>query len=199
MAYPSAPAGLAGSVVGGNAHLAWTALSGAAYYTVQRSVNAGGPWVLIARPVTNSYDDTDPSTLGTTRYYRVAGAVSLPPSAAKKPLEQPGTYAAAVSVDIPAATPPSPPSPPTAPGGVKAEVSGSNVIVTWNRSSGATGYSVYSAPDDTGPWTKISDNQRPLSFADTPTPSGDPVYYHVTALNAGGEGSASSVVGVIAP
>jgi Fibronectin type III domain len=68
---PPKPSGL--NATPGNAQvvLTWTASSGATSYRVKRATVSGGPYTVIASPMTNSYTNTG-LTNGTTYYYVVS-------------------------------------------------------------------------------------------------------------------------------
>ena len=81
---------------------------------------------------------------------------------------------------------------PTTPTGLTAVgISTSEVEVTWNSVSGATGYNIYRSPQTTSGFVSIADNvQSPYTDAGLTI---DTSYnYRVTAVNAGGESSQTS-------
>ena len=63
-----AVADLAIMMVGGDAHLDWTPVAGAAQYRVERSPQGYGPWQSLALTTTPHWQDAAP---GTAAYYRV--------------------------------------------------------------------------------------------------------------------------------
>lgn len=71
LAVPNAPSNITATPSNGSIALSWTALSGAASYTVQRATFSGGPYTTVASGVTTaSYTDTG-LTNGATYYYLV--------------------------------------------------------------------------------------------------------------------------------
>ena len=80
------------------------------------------------------------------------------------------------------------------------------VEARWSPVTGATGYKVFRSPNATGPFIPVAQvtyacNAPPPAscFYDDPDPSltpGVPVYYQVSAFNAGGESAATTPVGV---
>ncbi len=83
---------------------------------------------------------------------------------------------------------PSPPERPVAYAGDQ------SVIVHWNRSldSNVSGYILYGASQETGPFTLLSSNLSSPSFAHLQVTNGSPQFYRVRALNKTGEQSTDS-------
>ncbi|QDE95503.1 glycosyl hydrolase family 18 protein [Myxococcus xanthus] len=83
----------------------------------------------------------------------------------------------------------------SAPSGLKAVASATDVSLTWNSVSGATGYHVYRATSQTGTYTKRT--TTPLTnttYRDTSVTAGATYWYAVSAVSAGGEGLRSTPV-----
>jgi hypothetical protein len=88
-------------------------------------------------------------------------------------------------------------APPPAPTGVVAELSGDGMHVTWDPSPAPNlaGYSVYRAPQASGPWTKLNLDLIPTPEYqdDALPPQATVVWYQVTASNmSGNEGARSA-------
>jgi hypothetical protein len=71
---PIAPTGLIAIPGNGQVLLSWTALSGAASYNVKRATTNGGPYSIVASPVSNAC--TDGSLTNETIYYYVVSALN---------------------------------------------------------------------------------------------------------------------------
>ena len=82
--------------------------------------------------------------------------------------------------------------PPAAPGSLSATAGDGQVALTWNASSGATGYNIQRGAASGGPYTPIQTNWPNTNFTDTGLTNGTTYYYVVTATNTAGEGPASN-------
>jgi beta-glucanase (GH16 family) len=72
---PDPPTGLTINPGNAKAFLSWDASTGAAAYNVKRATNRGGPYTLVASPVTNSYVDTGLNACAS--YYYVVSATNF--------------------------------------------------------------------------------------------------------------------------
>jgi len=174
----TAPAGPTGVVAtGGNAQVAltWNAGTGATGYVVKRATVSGGPYTQIATPAAASFTDTG-LTNGTKYFYVVEASNSA------------GTSANSLEVN---ATPAAPVTVPSAPTAVIATAGDAQVALSWNASTGATGYVVKRATASGGPYTQIA-TPATTSFADTGLSNGTKYFYVVAASNSAGT-SANSV------
>ncbi len=91
-------------------------------------------------------------------------------------------------------------APPAAPGGLSATVAGGSVELAWTASSepDLSGYSVYRAPAQSGPWTKLNGTLIGVNgYVDGSPPAGA-AWYGVTATDVSGNESARSAA-VAAP
>src|SRR6185436_2886465 len=131
VAPPSAPTGLVATPVSSTQiNVTWQASVGATGYRIERSVNGGASWATAGTTGATTFDDTG-LTAATTYTYRVvatnAGGESSPSA----------TSSATTLV-----------APPSTPTGVTAgTVSATQIAVSWQSSSGATGYRVERSPN----------------------------------------------------
>jgi len=169
---PAAPTGLTVTPGNGVVNLSWNAVSGATSYNVYRSTTAGTQGTLLGSGTTASGTDTAAAN-GTTYYYTVtavnAGGESPP------------------SVQSSGATPQAPPAAPT---GVTAYLAGTAITVSWRAVDTAATYNVYRSTVSGTQGTSIGSTAA-TTLVDSSTTSGTIYYYEVTAVNVGGEGTAS--------
>ena len=187
---PTAPTGLAATVLNQDVTLNWTASTdnvGVAGYEVHRSATSDFTPSAATKiaTVTNGTSFTDPAVTGGTWFYKVLGvdvAGNTSPAS---------TQAQAV-VAAPADS-----QPPTAPAGLTTAVSGSTVALTWTPSTdnvGVAGYDVHrSATSGFTPSaaTKIGTVTSGTTYSDSARPVGT-WYYRVIAVDAAGNPSPSS-------
>jgi len=89
---------------------------------------------------------------------------------------------------------------PSTPTGLSATaVSSSQINLSWNAVSGATGYDIYRSTSAGGTFTRLGSEPTisggsTTSYSDTGLSAGTTYYYKVSALNASGESAASSAV-----
>jgi fibronectin type 3 domain-containing protein len=166
---PAVPAGLLATAGNAQVALSWNASSGAASYGLSRSTTSGGPYSKIATPTGTSYTDLG-LTNGTTYYYVVAATNSAGTSA----------YSGEAS-----AKPTAPISPPAVPMGLLAAAEDAQVALTWNASSGATGYLVRRGLTGGGPYSQIA-APTGTSYLDSGLKNGTTYFYVVAATNSAG-------------
>lgn len=177
---PPSPMGLTATAGDKQVSLAWDASSGATSYHVKRSTTHGGPYSQITSPGNTSYTDTG-LTDGTTYHYVVAAVNSTGESANSS--EVPATPSASVTA----------PSVPPVPTGLMATAGDQQVSLTWNASSGATGYHLKRGTASGGPYSQVA---APSGTSDTDTglSDGTTYYYVVSAVNSVGESANSGQV-----
>lgn len=173
---PAAPQGLTASASGTSAaSVAWTAVAGAASYTVERQ-SAAGAFTAIASVTAPAYADSGLSA-ASTYSYRVTAVNSGGSSAP--------SATATVTTAAPAA--------PAAPTGLTAANSGTAINLAWNASAGATKYNVYRTI--AGVQT-LAGSPTATSFADTGRPASTAHSYVVKAVSAAGESAASNTAAI---
>jgi len=84
-------------------------------------------------------------------------------------------------------------NPPSAPAGITATAGDRQVNLSWNASSGATGYHVKRSTTSGGPYTQRAAPTE-TSYNDTSLTNGTAYFYVVTAVNSNGESANSSQV-----
>ena len=168
-----APTNLQASAAGPTSiSLTWDAVGSATGYRIFRSDSSGGTFSQIAEETQTNYTDTGLSP-NTTYYYKVAAMDS----------SDEGTQSAASS----ATTQPS--ASLAAPANPSAQAVGQTEInLTWDTVSGATGYAVYRGTSAGGPYTKIATPTQ-NSYSDTGLTPGTTYYYQVAATDSSGEGT----------
>lgn len=170
---PAAPAGLTASAASSSAiDLAWQPSPGATSYTVHLAV-AGYPAVgTVAAPTTTL---RDAGLAGATTYAYVVRATN---SAGTSP---DSNTASATTAPVP------PPAPPAPPANLQAFPDNYGIYLTWEASSGASGYQVLRGATPGGPYGLIgtSATATPTSYADFPPQHGVSFSYVVRALGGG--------------
>jgi len=176
-AVPPAPTNLTANAGNGQVALSWTSAAGATSYTVWRSTTSGSGYVQIASGIlTTSYTNTG-LTNGNTYYYvvqAVNGSGSSPNS---------NEASATPNCQLP-----------LAPTGLTPSAGNGQVALTWQPSSGASGYNVKRATSNGGPYTTVAPGVTGTSYTDTTVTNGTTYYYVVSALSGCGESSNSSQV-----
>ena len=82
-------------------------------------------------------------------------------------------------------------TPPAAPAGLTATAGNSLVALSWNSSTGATGYNVKRSLVSGGPYTLLSGGLTVTNCTDSVVTNGTTYYYVVSAVNAGCESTNS--------
>ncbi|MDT9725565.1 glycoside hydrolase [Xylanibacillus composti] len=173
---PAVPAGLTATAGDGQVTLSWNASSGAASYIVKRATTSGGPYATLATLSGTAYTDASVAN-GTTYYYVVAASNSV------------GT--SANSAEASATPQESTEEVPAAPTGLTATAGDGQVTLSWNSSSGASGYAVKRATTSGGPYATVA-TLSGTAYTDTSVTNGTTYYYVVTASNSAGESSPSA-------
>ena len=158
---PAVPTGLAASAGQTDVSLSWNAVSGATGYDIYRGMSSGGESFDTSVTGT-SYNDTA-VTAGSTYYYRSA------------PSTRPA--GAALSGEVSARVP----RVPAVPTGLGASAGQTNVSLTWNAVSGATGYDIYRGTSSGG--ETLDTSVTGTSYNDTAVSACTAYYYEVTAVS----------------
>src|SRR6185295_12335751 len=88
--------------------------------------------------------------------------------------------------------------PPSTPSLLTASPSESNVLLTWNSSTGSTSYTLRRSTGPQDPWLIIAMNIAELAWTDTDVQPGKTYHYVVTGVNSTGEsGNSDEVIAVI--
>ncbi|HLY12606.1 MAG TPA: hypothetical protein VKW04_25100 [Planctomycetota bacterium] len=89
--------------------------------------------------------------------------------------------------------------PPQTPYGLAASPSASNVLLTWNSSTGSTSYTIRRSTNPQDPWLIIAMNISELAWTDTDVQPGKSYHYVVTGVNETGESGNSDEVTATIP
>ena len=163
----------------------WNAVSGATGYRVYWSETYSGSGTLKGSPTTTSITVTGNRT-DAIHYFRVTAVND----------NGEGTASSWISVGPVSNTPaPTRPGTPTGVTAVRTPADSTDVRVTWNAVSGATGYRVYYSGTGTDSGTREG-SPNATSFTSTGNYVDRTHYFRVTAVNNAGEGAPSSWVSV---
>ena len=173
LAPPAAPTGLTATASNATVTLTWTASSGATTYNIKRSETSGSDYELVGTTSATGYVDTD--VVNGTSYYYVVSAQNVAGEGAAS------TQATATPVDAPAA-----------PSGVIASAGNGQSGLLWQAVSGATSYTIKRSTVSGGPYTVLASGLTATSYFDNTVVNGTTYYYVISAMNAGGEGAAST-------
>jgi len=143
-------------------------VSGETGYHLERSLDGGASWSLLATLGANVLSYSDSSALAATNHqYRVKAYNAAGDSAA-------GPVASALTV-------------PAAPSPAAATVSETQINVTWSNVAGETGYTVERSSNGGSTWTfSVNVGADVTSYSDTGLASGTAYTYRVRANNAAG-------------
>jgi hypothetical protein len=175
---PPTPTGLTATPGNASVTLSWNASSGATSYNVYRGTSTGTETLLKSGVTGTTFNDTG-LTNGTTYFYKVSAVNAAGESS--------------LSSEVSATPESSAPSAPPTPTGLTATPGNASVMLSWNASSGATGYNVYRSTS-TGTETLLQSGVTSTTFNDTGLTNGTTYFYKVSAVNAGGESSLSGEV-----
>ena len=174
---PPTPAGLQATAGNAQVALTWNASAGATSYHVKRSTSSGTE-TQISAPPTNNFTDT--TVANGTKYFYVVSAVN-------------STGESANSNEA-SATPTAPQTAPPTPAGLQATAGDSQVVLTWNASTGATSYNLKRATTSGGPFNTTLASPATTTYTDTTVTNGTTYYYVVSAVNSTGESANSAQV-----
>ncbi|MDN5286319.1 MAG: Beta-mannanase/endoglucanase precursor [Mucilaginibacter sp.] len=174
---PAAPASLTGTAqTSSRIKLSWPVSTTASGYNVKRSLTSGGQYTTIATNVADtSYIDS--GLVASTRYYYAVKAVNIVGEGADS--VQTSVQTKALSL-------------PPAPTGFTAIAGNARVSLNWNATDEAPGsYNVKRSTISGGPYTTIK-SAVASSYIDSTAVNGSTYFYTVSAVNAIGEGAAST-------
>jgi fibronectin type 3 domain-containing protein len=172
------PTGLTATPGNSKVTLNWSASKGARRYHVKRSFTSGGRYWYLDTTWKTSF--TDRHVKNGHTYYYVVSAVGW---------EEHSKNSAEV-----AATPSQGPvTVPTTPSGFSATAGNGQVTLSWNASSGATGYHLKRSSASGGPYTQIA-APTGTSATDSGLTNGTTYFYVVSAFNSAGESTNSAPV-----
>ena len=172
---PATPTGLTATPGNNQAVLSWTASNNATGYHLKRAA-VGGSFTTINSPATPGY--TDGGVVNGTLYRYTVSAFN-----------QTGESSDTAEVTC---QPAAPVTPPAAPTGLAAVAGDKQIVLNWAATATATSYHVKRAPLG-GAFTTLA-SPTAHTFMDTGLTNGTTYRYHVSALNAAGEGLDSSEV-----
>jgi len=89
--------------------------------------------------------------------------------------------------------------PPQTPYGLTASPTSSNVLLTWNSSTGSTSYTIRRSAGPQDPWLIVAMNLSELAWTDTDVQAGKTYHYTVTGVNDTGESGNSDEVTATIP
>jgi cellulose 1,4-beta-cellobiosidase len=143
---------------------------------VKRATAGAGPYATIGNPTGASYTDT--AVTNGTVYYYVVSAISASGE---------GADSAPVNV-TPGGTPP------PAPSSLVATAGSNQVTLSWNASSGATGYNVKRATAAGGPYYAVVATVTTTNYTDGQAANFATYFYVASAVNSAGESADSAQV-----
>lgn len=174
---PSTPTGVSADVSGSRIYVTWNSVSDASSYRVYRSSSSSGSYSMLESTSSSYYYDASPNTYN---YYKVT-AVNSSGTESEKSDYAYCYYSSGGGGGGGTA--------PSAPTGVSAEVSGSQIRVSWNSVSTATQYTVYRSTSASGSYSSIGTTSSTYYYDSNPSTDN---YYKVKAKNSDGESSFSS-------
>ncbi len=155
--------------------LAWTAVTHATNYLIERSIDGVNWSTLTPSPALSGSSATYADTgllAGTTYYYRLSA------------INANGTSAATTAVHTITRS--------ATPAATAAAVSATEVDLAWTPSLGATGYLIESSSDGGTTWATVT-TATGLTYANTGLTADTSYQYRVSAVNASGNSAPSSV------
>lgn len=170
---PGAPTSLAANSGDSQAALTWASTPGASYYKLKRSLQSGGPYTVIASPLTHSFTDSG-LTNGTIHYYVV--------SAVNSAGEGSDSTEVSVTPQLPA---------PGVPMNLIAASGDQKIMLSWSATAYATHYKVQRSSNSGGPYTEIATPTANF-LTDTGLVNGTTYHYVVSAVNISGESANSA-------
>lgn len=175
------PTNVSAEVNGSRVYVTWSGTLNTGYYNIYRSTSSNGPYSEIGyvnHAYTYYYDDAPNSE----NYYKITSYTY--PNESEMSSYAYCYYSGGGGGGGGGGT-----TVPDAPTGVSAEVSGSQIKVSWNSVSTATQYTVYRSTSASGSYTSIGTTSSTYYYDGNPSTYN---YYKVKAKNSNGESSYSS-------
>ncbi|UJF31724.1 pectinesterase family protein [Paenibacillus hexagrammi] len=172
------PDGLTANEGNSSVTLTWSAVPGAASYTVKRSTLSGRSYAVVADNVTDLTFKDETVTNDTTYYYVVSANSS---STTSMNSDQVAAYPFHLKDGAP-----------SKPENVKVVPGSNRVALQWSEVAGAATYSIKRATTYEGPYETIASVSE-TSFTDMGLTNGTTYFYSVSAVNDQGEGNRSNV------
>ena len=174
----SAPTGLTAEVSDSRIYITWNSVSNASYYRIRKFSSTSGYMEEIGTTSDTYYYDSSPHT--GQNYYQVTSVSNngIESSYASVECQYSGGGGGGGGGS----------SAPSAPTGVSAEVSGSQIRVSWNSVSDATRYTIYYSSTGSS-YSYLSSTSNTYYYDSNPSEDN---YYKIKAENSYGESSYSS-------
>ena len=146
--------------------LTWGAVDGYPVYEVEMATNEAGPFTNVRKDLTATYCNVDNLTNGVGVYFRMR-AVRVFSSGEK--------FYSEYSDPIKCGTPMQRPA-------LSVSPDGSNAVLTWSKSAGATGYVIYRKVGTEGNYQKLAITDDTTVYVDPSLIPGEVYYYFVYAM-----------------
>jgi titin len=162
------------TAIGTDVNIAWSGVSGATTYLVERSADGSTGWSDVGTTAATSLIDPGLAN-ATTYYYRVTAAtqqVSSIPSMVVSATTGPASALGVTAVAI-----------------------GNEIAVSWNAVAGAIGYSVERSSDGSTGWSPIGATTTATSQQDPELAPGTTFYYRVITSAVAGDSAPSNISG----
>lgn len=170
----SAPTNLHATAGDAIVNLSWDGVIDATSYNIKRAVTPGGVYEVIANNVIgNNYSDSNVVN-GTTYYYVVTATDASGESANSNEASATPVISTPLNLTVVAGD--------------------TQVSLSWDIVTGATGYSVRRSKFAGGPYSLIASNVSTNGYVDTNVTNGTPYYYVVSSVDADSESSNSNEV-----
>jgi regulation of enolase protein 1 (concanavalin A-like superfamily) len=163
--------------------LQWSASAATTGYDLQRSTSSVGPFTPIASSITGT-TYIDSSLVASTTYYYVLKSANV--TGKSNDSIQANVQTSALSL-------------PPAPTGLKAVAGNATVALSWNATDEApSSYKIMRSATVAGTYTLLK-TVTTTSYSDISASNGSSYFYTVSAVNAIGEGTVSTAIGVTLP
>ena len=151
--------------------LTWGAVDGYPVYEVEMATSAAGPYTTVRKGLTTTYCNVEGLTNGTGYYFRMR---------AVRVFSSGETFYSEYSDPVKCGTPMQRPA-------LSVSPDGSNAVLTWTKSAGATGYIIYRKVGTAGAYQKLTITGDTNVYVDAGLTPGEVYYYFVYAMAPVGE------------